>query len=283
MVVLTGATGNVGTELLRLLSERGAAVRAVSRRPPRDSPPAGVRWITADLADRESLPAALEGADRLFLLTGNVENAVRLQKNAIEAASAAGVRHVVKLSALGASDHSTSVIGVWHHNVERTLAESGVEWTILRPHVFMQNVLDQREAIRSERTLRSPSGEARLPMIDARDIAAVAAMALTEPGHEGRRYTLTGAEPISWREAAAILSDLLGTEVAYVPESEDEAWRRLHGAGLPPWLVAAQLELARYQRRGGGTDIVTGTVQAVTGRPPRSFREFAADVAEELR
>jgi uncharacterized protein YbjT (DUF2867 family) len=279
MIVVTGATGTIGRELLRLLAAQGAEVKALSRNPPEAEALPGVTWVAADLANREILPRILSGAERLFLLTGNSQDMVPLQKNGIAAAEETGVAHVVKLSALGASDHSRSVIGVWHYNVERVLQAADPAWTILRPHVFMQNLLEQRSSIQSEGKVYSPAGEAQIPMIDTRDIAAVAAAILTEPGHEGKRYTLTGPEPISYREATAILADVLGRPLVYVPETYDEAWRRLRRAGLPPWYIGAQLALASYQRQGAGTDIITGTVEAVTGRPPRTFQDFARDLA----
>jgi uncharacterized protein YbjT (DUF2867 family) len=208
---------------------------------------------------------------------------VSLQKNAVAAAERAGVAHVVKLSALGASDHSKSVIGVWHYNVERVLRAAGLDWTILRPHVFMQNLLDQRVSIRRDAKIYSPSGEASIPMIDTRDIAAVAAAALTEAGHEGKRYTLTGPEAISYREATAQLAEIVETPLTYVPETDDDAWSRLRRADLPPWHIGAQLALASYQREGGGTEIITDLVEEITGRPARRFRDFARDFASSFQ
>ena len=279
MIIVTGATGKIGGELIRLLSEAGSAVRALSRNPPAEVFINGVDWSTADLAERETLDSAFAGAEKLFLVTGNVENMVRAQKNAIAAASDAGIRHVLKVSALGASDHSKSVIGMWHYIVEEELKNSGLEWTILRPHVFMQNVLDQRQAIREGGTVRSPAGDVAVPMIDTRDIAAVAAVALTRVGHVRKRYTLTGPAPVSWHNIAETLTDVLKRPISYVAESEDDAWRRLHGHGMPPWLVGAQLALAEYQRKGGGTNFVTDAVERVTGSAPRSFMDFARDFA----
>lgn len=279
MIVVTGATGTIGQTLLGLLSERGARVKALSRHPPRDETRPGIEWAAADLADRTFLAEHFAGGERLFLLTGNVDDMVRLQKNALAAAQEAGVRHVVKLSALGASDHSKSVIGVWHYNVERSLRETDLDWTILRPHVFMQNLLDQRDTIQRDRRIYSPSGEARIPMIDTRDIAAVAATVLTQRGHEGKRYTLTGPEAISYREATDMLSKEIEVSLTYVPETDDEAWHRLRRAGVPPWHIGARLALAEYQRAGGGTSIITDTVEEITGQPPRTFRAFARDVA----
>ena len=283
MILLTGATGTIGRELLRLLSKQGAEVKALSRNPPENQSLPGVTWAAADLADRESLPDIFAGAERLFLLTGNIENMVPLQKNAIRAAEEAEISHIVKLSALGASDHSKSVIGVWHYNVERVLRHADLEWTILRPHVFMQNLLDQKKSIQKGGKLYNPAGEAKIPMIDTRDIAAVAAATLTETGHEGKRYTLTGPEAISYGDAAGILSEVLDKSISYVPETDDEAWNRLRSKELPPWHIGAQLALASYQRQGGGTTIITDAVEEITGKAARSFRDFARDFVSDFQ
>ena len=233
-----------------------------------------------DLADRGALPEALAGAEKLFLLTDNGEDMVRLQKNAIRAAAKAGVAHIVKLSALGATDHSKSVIGLWHYNIERELRESGIAWTMLRPHHFMQNLLDQRRSIAEEGVVRSPSQEGRIPFIDARDIAAVAAEVLTGSGHEGAIHTLTGSEARSYRDAAEILASVLGRPIRFVPETDDQAWVRLRAAGDPPWKVAALLAIAGYQRAGGPTEATTDTIERITGRPPRTLEEFVRDHRE---
>ena len=283
MIAVTGATGTIGTELIRQLAGLDEPVRALSRDPPSDRGPAGVEWVEADLARWESLPGALKGADRLFLLTGNAEDMVRLQKNAVEAAAEAGVERVVKLSALGATDHSRSVIGLWHHNVERFLRHSGLAWTILRPHHYMQNVLDPRVFDRAADRVYSASGDGEIPFVDTRDVATVARVVLTEEGHAGATYTLTGPEAISYGEATEILSDVLGRSLEHVPQTMDEAWARRRRAGDPVWLVAAQLAIAGYQRAGGPTARVNGVVRRLSGRPARDFRTFAEDHAEALR
>jgi uncharacterized protein YbjT (DUF2867 family) len=283
MIVVTGATGKIGSELVRRLAERGEAVRAVSRHVERGEDLPGVERVAADLTQRESLVAAFASAERLFLLTANSEDMVRLQKNALEAAREAGVRHVVKLSALGASEHSKSVIGLWHYNIERVLRESGIAWTILRPHHFMDNLLAQRENIVREGVVYSASGEGRIPFIDTRDIAAVAAAALTGPGHEGKVYTLTGPQALSYREATEILSRVIGRPLTYVAETEDETWARQRRAGEPAWRIAALLSIAAYQRAGGPTERITATVEELTGRPPYTFEQFARDHAAAFR
>lgn len=280
MIAVAGATGTVGGELVRRLAARGATVRALSRDPARGEELPGVEWVAADLAERDRLAGILAGAVRLFLLTGNGEGMVRLQTNAIAAAKSAGVRHLVKLSALGASDHSKSVIGLWHKNIERALEGSGLAWTSLRPHVFMQNLLDQRDSIRAEGRIYSAAGDGKVPFVDTRDIAAVAAELLTGGGHEGERPVLTGPETLSYDQVAEILSGVLGREVTHVAETDDQAWTRLRRAGHPPWHAAAQIALYGYQRAGGPTARVSNAVERLTGRPATSFERFARDHAE---
>lgn len=282
MIGITGATGTVGSALVDRLAGGPSEVRAFSRSPDGRDPASNVEWREADLAEPDGLAPAFGGVDRLFLLTGNTADMVRLQENAIRAAVAAGVEHVVKLSALGASDHSRSVIGLWHYNVERDLKESGLHWTILRPHHFMQNLLDSTVFDPDAGQVYSASGDGRIPFVDTRDIAAAAAEVLTSGGHAGTTYTLTGPEAISYGEATRILADVLGRELEYVAESEGEAWRRLRDAGMPTWRVAALLAIAAYQRAGGPTERTTATVERLTGRTATTLRQFAEDHAAEL-
>ena len=279
MIAVTGASGRIGGHLVKMLSDRGVAVRALSRRPGEQS--AGVEWVRADLADRKSLANAFAGVDALFLLTSNDAEMVRLQKNALDGAREAGVGRIVKLSALGASDHSKSVIGLWHHNVESVLRQGTAAWTLLRPHHFMDNVVEQRGSVGGEQVVYSPAGEGRIPFIDTFDIAAVAAVVLTGAGHDGKTYTLTGPEAISYRDATAILARVTNTPLRYVPESEDEAWQRMRRAGEPPWRAAALLAIAEYQRAGGATERTTSTVKDLTGREARTFEQFAREWVRE--
>jgi uncharacterized protein YbjT (DUF2867 family) len=279
---VTGGSGTIGAHLLRLLAEQGVPVRALARQPRQGEPLPGVEWVEGDLADRDSFIRHLDGCERLFLLSGNGDAMVRLQKNAVRAARDAGLLHVVKLSAFGASDHSRSLIGTWHWIVEQELRTSGPAWTILRPHSFMQNLLDQRRAILGEGEVRSPAGDGRVPLVDTRDVAEVAARVLTTAGHGSRTYTLTGPEAITHAEATAVLAEVLGRPLRFVAESPDEARRRMADGGAPPWLIAAQLAIAAYQQASGPTAVPTTTVEELLGRPARSFREFARDHAGDL-
>jgi uncharacterized protein YbjT (DUF2867 family) len=283
MIVVTGATGHIGSELVRLLSSNAVSVRAVTRDPHRAQSLPGVDWVKGDLGEVRSLPGLFRGADRMFLLTPNSENMRGLQVGAIQAARDAGVAHVVKGSALGASDHSRSPIGRAHYETESALQESGMAWTILRPHVFMQNFLDIAPTIARDQKIRAASGEGKIPFIDARDIAAVAALTLTSAGHEGKKYVLTGPEALNYREVAKILGDAIGRRVDYVAESPEGARERLVRAGAPSWSIESMLALAAYQRAGGPTATVSPAVKELLGRPARSFSEFVRDYASAFR
>lgn len=222
-----------------------------------------------------------EGCTKLFLLTGNVENATELQHHAIVAARQAGVAHVVKLSAFGASPHSNSLIGRWHHQIEKELQESGLAWTMLRPHHFMQNLLAQAENIINDGVVYSATGDGKIPFIDTRDIAAVAVVTLTQPGHAGKKYVITGSEAISYRQATEIIGTVIGKRLRYLDESFDEARARLMQAGQSrhAGLIESTLALSAYQRAGGPTETITSIVADLTGKPPRTFAEFAFDYA----
>lgn len=277
MITVTGATGTIGSELIRLLSEAGVETRAISRDPSGQREVPNIHWVQGDLADPKSLKAAFTGCEKLFLLTGNTDRMVKLQKNAIRAAKDAGIPHVVKLSALGSSEHSTSVIGIWHYIVEQYLVDSGLDWTILRPHVFMQNLLDQKESIVKNGVFYSPSGDADIPLIDTRDIALASKEVLIGGNHIGQTYTLSGPEAISYHECAKILSEVLGKTVTYSPETFDEAWTRMRNNDVPLFLISGQLALAGYHRAGRGTQVITDAVKKITGREARSFKAFAED------
>ena len=285
MITITGSTGTIGSELLRLLSGAGVEVRAVHRdvRKMRTLP--NVTWVRADLDDERRLSVALDGTQRLFLLTGNEPDFARVQLGVVRAAERLGVDHVVKLSALGASDHSKSTIAREHWAVEQALVNSRLQWTILRPHAFMQNWLaDVAESVRAEGVIYAPIGEGRVPFIDARDIAAVAAEVLLHPeAHAGKKYFLTGGAAVGYGDVAAALSEATGRPVTYRPISMEEARSRAVARGVAAATIDAMLAIAAYQKDGGPTAIVSPNVQQLLGRPPRTIGDFARDYAESFR
>ena len=280
MILVTGGTGLIGAEIVRLLSRAGVSVRALVRNPNRAARLPGITWVTGDLAKPETLPGVFAGCTELFLLTGNnIENFSELQSNAIAAARQAGVTHVVKLSAFGASPHSNSVVGRLHYQIENELQESGVAWTMLRPHHFMQNLLSQAENIINDGVVYSSSGTGKIPFVDTRDIAAVAVVTLTQPHHDGKKYVITGGEALSYRQATEILGKAIGRPLRFIDEPFDAARARLVRAGQPSWLVDSLLAIAAYQRAGGPTETITSVVADLTGKPPRTFGAFARDHA----
>jgi len=279
MILVTGSTGLIGSEVVRLLSQAGVPARALGRDPHSGQELPGITWVIGDLARPETLPTVFAGCTTLFLLTGNSENAYELQRHALAAARQAGVSQVVKLSAFGASPRSNSMIGRMHYQIETELQESGLAWTMLRPHHFMQNLLGQADNIINDGIVYSSSGDGRIPFVDTRDIAAVALVTLTQPGHHEKKYVITGSEALSYRQATDILGRALGRPLRFIDEPFDEARARLTQAGQAAWLVDSLLAIAAYQRAGGPTETITSAVADLTGKPPRTFAEFARDYA----
>ena len=283
MILVTGGTGAIGGELLRLLSQAGIPARALARNPDKGQKLPGITWIAGDLSKPETLPPAFEGVDKLFLLTHYYEDMIELQHNAIVAARAAGVAHVVKVSAFAATAHSKAPIGRPQYQVEQELKESGMEWTILRPHHFMQNLLDQLDYITKEGKVYAASGDGLIPYVDLRDVAAVAFVTLTQPGHQGQTYVVTGGEALSYRTASQVIGEAIDRPIVFVDESQDQARARRIREGLPPKVMESALAIAAYQRAGGKTVTITTTVADLTGRPPRTFSAFAHEHADLFR
>jgi len=284
LVTLTGSSGTIGTELVSLLSAAGAPTRAVVRDARKARAVPHIAWLQADLSNPDLLEPALAGTRRLFLLTGNDPGFGGVQRGIVHAAEVLGVGHIVKASALGASDHSKSWIGREHWEVEQAIQRSGMRWTMLRPHAFMQNWLgDLAESVKTEDVFYSPIGDGRVPFIDARDIAAVAAeVLLHSEAHAGKKYVLTGGEAVGYADLAAALTTVTGRAISYRPISMDEARARMVASGASTESVDAVLAIAAYQKEGGPTATVSPTVQRLLGRPPRSIRDFVRDYAERF-
>jgi uncharacterized protein YbjT (DUF2867 family) len=228
------------------------------------------------------LGAALEGVERALLLTPPTPDTVSQQREFIVAAAGAGVRHVVKLSAVGADADAPEGFGKWHGQSENLLKTSGLKWTMLRPNFFMQNLLGQARQIAATGGIYQPVGDARASFIDARDIAAVAARTLTEEGHGDQTYALTGPEALSYQDVAAKLSEATGRTISYVPVSPEQFRAGALGAGLPEWLVSA-LERLNELFASGAAAAVTDDVRRVGRKEPTTFDEFARDNAEAFK
>ena len=283
MIMVTGGTGMVGGEILHLLSQAGVAAKALTRNVKKAPDLEGITWVDGDMARPETLPAAFAGSDTLFLVSSIDLDTVALQHNALEAARRAKVDHIVKLSAFGASDHSRAPILLWHHQVEEEMKRSGIDWTILRPHHFMQNLLTQLDYIVNDGVVYSPSGDGKIPYVDAKDIAAVAAVTLTRPGHRGKTYVVTGGEALSYRQATAIIGETIGKKLRFVDETPDQTRARREREGYPPAIIEGILAIGAYQRAGGKTVTITSVIPDLIGRPAHTFPEFAREHAAVFR
>jgi uncharacterized protein YbjT (DUF2867 family) len=281
VITVTGSTGTIGAELVRLLSQRRLPTRALLRDTTRLRALPNVAWVQTDVRDADLLEPALAGTTRLFLLSSNEPGFGMTQIQVVKAAQRFNIEHVVKLSALGASAHSNSAIAREHWGVEQALQQSGVGWIILRPHAFMQNWIGEvAESVRSEGVIYSPIGDGRVPFIDARDIAAVALEALVNPeAHGGRKYVLTGGEAVGYADLALALSKVTGRTVTYQPIAMDEARSRMQAKGVSPEMIEAMLAIAAYQKAGGPTATISDKVERILGRPPRNIRDFVRDYA----
>ena len=266
MIVVTGATGNVGRPLVQALAAAGEQVTAVSRRLSDADVPEGVQHRQADLAEPESLKPVLDGADALFLLVAGES-----PRGILEVARAGGVRRVVLLSSLGAGTRPE----LYRHPraFEDAVRQSGLDWTVLRPGGFDSNAFWWAEMVRSQRMVAAPFGDVGLPTIDPADIAEVAAVALRDGSHAGRTYELTGPTPISPREQAQAIGDALGAPVRFVEQSRDEA-RAQMVQFMPEPVVDATLDImgepSAAERR------VSPHVEQFLGRAPHVFAEWAA-------
>lgn len=279
LITVTGSTGTIGSELTRLLVERGANVRAIYRDADKAASLPAVERVRADLTNPLELRAALTGTARLFLLTDNSSGFARIQIAVLDAAAQLGVGHLVKLSALGASDHSHSWIAREHWEVEQAIQHSSVPWTMLRPHGFMQNWLgDVAESVRAEGVIYSPIGTGRVPFIDTRDIAAVAALVLQRPeAHAGKKYVLTGGAAVGLADLAAALTQVTSRTIIYRPITMEAAQARMAARGMATSLIDATLAIAAYQRDGGPTATVSPTVERLLGRAPLTIHDFVRD------
>lgn len=281
MILVTGATGNVGAQVVRELLARGRNVRAFVRDPEKARKlfGEGADIAEGDFSDTASLRRALGGIEDVFLSSPDGPEKVAQEKAVIDAALDAGVRIIVKCSTIGAEVGSPLPPFDWHGRVEEYLEPSGVSSVVLQSCFYMTNLLASADQVRSEGKLFAPAGEGAIAMIDPRDTAAVAAVVLTSDGHEGRTYALTGPEAITYERIASELSQATGEQVEFVDVPDEAARQGLVAAGLPAWLVEHLGALFPVIRKGGFEN-TTDTVRALTGRAPRTFAEFARDHAQ---
>ena len=279
MILVIGATGKVGSNVCKELAAAGAPVRAFVRNKEKATAmlPPQVELFQGDLLAKEHLDKSLAGVEKMFLVTPVNQKMAEVEKFLVDAAKRDGVKHVVKLSVIHADADSPAYFAGQHGLSERLLRESGMDWTMLRPNFFMQNLLGTAMTVRMQGVIYQPAADASASSIDARDIAAVAAKVLTSDGHAGKAYVLTGPQSLTYQQIAEILTKVRGgNAVRYVPLPPAAAKQGMMQLGFPEWLAQAISELFDAMRDGVMAP-VTDEVQRITGKPPRTFEVFATE------
>ena len=279
-ILVTGATGNVGSRLVNLLSSRGQTVRAFTRKGDSSRFGSQVEIVTGDFTDKASLRQALDGVSRMYLLAAG-HDLESYEENAIEAAKKARLDLLVKHSVAGAQYKATD-IPRWHRAGEERIEASGLPYVFLRPSSFDSNALGWASTIKSHDTVYGALAEASIPHIDPEDIAEVAAAVLTKPGQAGKVYELSGPESLTSQQQVDILASVVGRPLKYVNVPDEAARDAMLGMGWPAPYVQAMVGLIQTLRSIGHID-PTGDVKSVLGREPRSFRQWAEANAGAFR
>jgi uncharacterized protein YbjT (DUF2867 family) len=285
MILVTGATGLNGTALVRKLSAKGVPLRALVRNAAKAAEIAAlpnVEIAIADMAKPETLPAALAGVDRAMLNSSADPAMVEVQSNFIAAAAKAGVRHVVKLSGIMPELDSPFRFARMHGEIEKRLEASGMAFTHLRAGEFMPSYFRQVPMTLAKGALFLPMENQRIASVDIGDLAEIAAIVLTNPGHEGKIYPLTGPEALTMTEVAERLSAATGKTIKYINVPPEDVKKAQVAAGVPPYIADALAELFAERRKGKESQ-VWPIAQTLLGRRPTSFAEFAARNAAIFR
>ncbi len=284
-LLITGATGSVGTQLVKNLVNMNVSFRALVRNNDQGDLMASLpqaEIAVGDLSDSDSLEQALQGIEKAFLLTNSSEYAQELQLNFVNAAYKAGVKHIVKLSQLAADEASAVRFLRYHAAVENRIKELGMDYTFLRPNLFMQGLIAFGHSIKYEGKFYGSLGNATVSAVDIRDIAGVAARVLTEVGHENKIYNITGNESLTHFQMAEILSRVLETEITYVDLNSEQMQGALTVAGFPEWQIGGLIEDYAHYARGEASEIFN-TVREVTGKHAISFEQFVHDHLKFLK
>ncbi len=281
MILITGASGNVGKEVLRQIVQTGARVRAAFQSASKAATaPSGIEVVTMDYNQPQTMQAALKGVDRVFLVGPPAANLPVLERKAVDEIRQSGVRQIVKLAAMGGRE---STFARQHAESEDYIKSTGVPYTFVRANGFMQNLVNYNAGtINAQNAFYGCQGDGKVSHIDLRDVAAVAVKVLTDDGHQGKAYSLTGPEALSNAQIAQILSDDLGREISYVDLPPAQFKQALLAAGVDEWSADALIDLQRLYREGKAAT-VTRDVEQVLGRKPLTFEQFSRDYASAFQ
>jgi len=277
MILITGASGNVGREVAKQALAVGLKIRATFQSPAvAAKAPAGLEGVIMDYAKPETIRAALHGVEKIFLVGPPVRDLPALEANFVKEVRAAGRKHIVKLSALGGRE---SMFPSGHRDSEENIEASGLPYTFLRPNGFMQNLVNYNAGtIRSQNAFYGCQGNGAVSIIDIRDIAAAAVIVLAATGHEGKSYALTGGESLTNEEIAEKISRVAGRKISYVDLPAAELKKGILSTGTSEWSADALIDLQRLYREGKAS-LVTDDVERLTRHKPIAFDQFARDYA----
>lgn len=278
-ILVTGATGNIGKELIKYLSAKEIPFKAMARSLDNAAEIRGAEVVLGDFNDIVALEKALNGMEKAFLLTNSSEHAEEQQLRFVEAAAKSGVKHIVKLSQWAADAHSPVRFLRYHAVVERKIRESGMKFTFLRPNLFMQGLLSFRDTIRFLGKFFGAIGDAKISLIDTRDIAAAAGESLIDQKHENKTYDLTGPEALSHDDLAKKLSKVTGRNIQFIDIPSEVLGEMVRKIGFPEWQADGLVEDYAHYKRGEAAEIMPGVFNA-TGFQPRSFDAFTEDYVQ---
>ena len=292
-ILVTGATGTVGSEVIKQLVSSPdtsnfhikTAVRSAGEESEKRVAAERVKPVQIDYNKPDTIERALKDVDRLFLLTPFQSNMVELSSNLVNAVKkSVAVKHIVKLSVMGADAEPGIIGGRLHRQAEKIIEESGISYTFLRPNFFMQNFINFfSQTIKEQGAFYVPAGDGKVSFVDVRDIAAVAVRALLdESKHAWQAYNITGPYAISYAQAAEMLSNEIGKKIEYVDISEDQAREGMKAMGMDEWFINSMMELFGITRAGYVSDI-SHTIEQVTGKKPITFSEFAKDYSRAFK
>lgn len=272
MILVTAGTGNVGKHVVRLLSDKGDSVRALTRYPDRQEKIPNVEWVFRDPGKPEMNRDVMSGVDRMVLITPAHEDMVAHQTSLVDAALKAGVKKIVKLSGLGAGPNAPIRLPLNHHRIEQHIVSAGISYGFVRPNLFMQVLLGFGDSVKDGGVIHAPVGDGAISFNDARDVARVLVAELDK--RESSIVEMTGPDSLTFQQAARIIGEVIGRDVRHVDVTPEQARKAMIGSGMDPWLADAFVELFDVYRAGHGAAVLTDHAQAAAGMRMTTMKEF---------